>query len=82
MNRVINNSLQPIVLKSGVTMAASGTDGSERTNVELSECDRKRYVRPDMLVVIETTVTTEGQPDPANGPPTQTGDNNKKKETK
>lgn len=63
MKRVINNALQPIVLESGTVMGASGTPGSIREGVELSEKDSKRYVRPDMLVVMETTVTTDEPPE-------------------
>jgi hypothetical protein len=50
--KVINHSLNPITLEDGTIVAASGTDGSVK-DVALSEKDQRRYVRPDMLAIID-----------------------------
>lgn len=56
MSKVINQTLQPVVLESGTVIASAGTDGSVREDVVLSERDRQRYVEPGVLAVVEDTV--------------------------
>lgn len=51
--RVINNSLQPQMLESGVQLGAAGTTGSSRTGVKLSAADRARLVEPGIVSVVE-----------------------------
>lgn len=51
--RVINNFSKPITLDNGIILAASGTDGSVRENVELTDRDRKRHVETGRIAVIE-----------------------------
>ena len=50
---VINNYAKPITLDNGMILAASGTEGSHRENVTLSDRDKRRYVDSGLIAVIE-----------------------------
>lgn len=52
-HRVINHSLQPQMLDSGVQLASAGTPGSVREDVKLSAGDRTRLVATGVVSVVE-----------------------------
>jgi hypothetical protein len=52
--KVINNYGKPINLDDGTILAASGTNGSMREGIELSDRDQRRYVKTGLIAVIET----------------------------
>lgn len=54
--KATNNYGKPIILDNGTILAASGTDGSTREGVELSDRDRRRYVETGFIALIELSV--------------------------
>lgn len=52
---VINEGAEPIMLDDGTQVGAAYTEHARR-EVTLSENDRKRYVRPGWLVIVEKIV--------------------------
>jgi hypothetical protein len=75
IERVINNTLQPIMLETGVILPAAGTPEAQPKDVEITDKDRKRYVERGLLSIIEaqqsqpSSDATPGSPTPQ---PTQT----------
>jgi hypothetical protein len=54
MKRIINNTMQPQMLEDGTSLAASGTEGSERLVESISVRDEKRLARSGKVSVYET----------------------------
>jgi hypothetical protein len=50
--KVVNNFSKPIVLDNGTILAASGTLGSMRDDVELSDKDRRRHIATGRIAII------------------------------
>ena len=63
--RVINQSLQPQMLDSGVQLPAAGTPAAKPTDVVLSERDRERLVDRGVVAVIEVEEAEAPQAVPA-----------------
>jgi len=67
--KVINNFNKPLCLDSGVILAASGTEGSIREGLELSESDKRRLVDSGLVAIVvpekeatpQTTSKKEGK---------------------
>ncbi len=53
--RVINHSLHPEMLESGVQLAAAGTPGAVREDVTLTAADRKRLAGRVTVIALEGT---------------------------
>jgi len=60
MKRLVNNTRQPQMLESGISLAASGTEGSERLVESISEGDERRLVRRGRISVYDAEGVTEG----------------------
>jgi hypothetical protein len=74
---VKNRTQSPVMLESGVTIAASGTKGSEKTDIVLSERDRKLYVDTEKLSAKPSSAPPSTTPPAATSITKATGESNK-----
>ena len=77
MERVLNQEMQPLVLEDGTLLAAAGSEEAGPREVELSEKDRKLYVRSGRLASLKPVANNQGSIAPAAMPPTPPAAENK-----
>ena len=64
MKQLTNHHTQPIVLASGVVLAAAGSKGSTRQVESVDDADRRRYVDRGLIVAsdVEVEPTVDRRP--------------------